>query len=252
MCCFSGNVTFVQNTRIFARMIEAGQQGLVYQMNVGAPADLAMILPLPVAPDSKEDAVKFIDLSGYPKFFSHLRAAFPIPLSNRAGSDSEPPSASPAAQLKVHEVGSYEASFVPKLADFARLDARFRLPDEVWKNLPQFADYGFAVFKLKQGDREIHPMAFTFPTRHPAKLFFPTVHIHDGQVHAEEEFDHDLYCQVRKTGLFAMTRWEESSGPAQRTCNIEASKGLLAEGQHLHRLPLTGKHKNEDILLETA
>ena len=38
MCCFTGNVTFVQNTRIFARMIDAGRPGLVYQMSVGAPA----------------------------------------------------------------------------------------------------------------------------------------------------------------------------------------------------------------------
>lgn len=252
MCCFTGNVTFVQNTRIFARMTDAGRQGIVYQMNVGAPAELAMILPLPVAADVKENSVTFIDLSGYPKFFAHLRAAFPVTITRGEGSIRSLGPSPEAQTLKVHAVGSYEASFVPKLADFARLDARFRLPEQTWDKLPQFKDHGFAVFKLKKGDREIHPMAFTFPTRHPDKLFFPTVHIHDGQVHAEEEFDHTLYCQVRRTGLFAMTRWEESSGHARATCNIELSKGLLAADLHLHRQTLVGSHKNEDILLGTA
>jgi hypothetical protein len=69
---------------------------------------------------------------------------------------------------------------------------------------------------------------------------------------SKEEFDHDLYCQVHKPGLFAMTRWEESSGLAGSTCNIENSKGMLAGNQHLHRLALHGTHRNEDVLLETA
>jgi hypothetical protein len=171
MCCFTGNVTFVQNTRIFARMIDAGRQGLVYQMNVGAPAELAMILPLPVAADVKEDSVTFIDLSGYPKFFAHLRAAFPVTITRGEGS--------------IKSLGPSPASQTLK-------------------------------------------------------------------IHAEEEFDHTLYCQVRRTGLFAMTRWEESSGHARATCNIELSKGLLAADLHLHRQTLVGSHKNEDILLGTA
>jgi hypothetical protein len=37
----------------------------------------------------------------------------------------------------VREVGSFEASYVPKIADFSRLDERFRLPVAVWKKLPQ-------------------------------------------------------------------------------------------------------------------
>lgn len=87
-----------------------------------------------------------------------------------------------AAPLRVHEVGSFEASFVPSLADFSRLDARFRLPDGLWEGLPIYADYGFAVFKLKAGERKVHPMAFEFASRDRRQLFFPTVHIHDGQI----------------------------------------------------------------------
>ena len=125
-----------------------------------------MILPLPVAADVKEDSVRFIDLSGYPKFFAHIRAAFPVTITRGEGS---------------------------------------------------------------------------------IKSLGPSL-----KVHAEEEFDHTLYCQVRRTGLFAMTRWEESRGHARATCNIELSKGLLAADLHLHRQTLVGSHKNEDILLATA
>jgi hypothetical protein len=38
-------------------------------------------------------------------------------------------------------------------------------------------------------------MALSFPVREGGKLFFPTVHIHDGKVHPTERFDHTLYAQ---------------------------------------------------------
>lgn len=250
MCCFSGPVTFVRGTRIFARITEPGRQAIVYQMEFGAKQDLAMILPLPVAAGADEKAVKFIDLSGYKTFFQELRSGFPQPIALGSRAKSAP--AAEAAVLEVKQVGSYEASFVPAVKDFARLDARFRLPADSWKSLPQYADHGFAVFKLRSGEHKVHPMAFTFPSRHPDKLFFPTVHIHDGKVHAEEEFDHDLYCQVVRTGLFAMTRWDESDGLAKSFTKPEKAAQLIAPDAHVHYRSLAGKMKNEDILLGTA
>jgi len=98
--------------------------------------------------------------------------------------------------LQVHEVGSFEASFVPTLNDFDRLDSRFRLPEQIWHQLPIYEDYAFAVFKLKPGAKQIHPMAFEFPRRNIDQMFFPTVHIHDGKVDVKAHFDHSLYCQA--------------------------------------------------------
>jgi hypothetical protein len=56
----------------------------------------------------------------------------------------------------------FEASFVPCVRDFARLDDRFWLPSAVWDALPAYADWGFAVFKLnKQATlRKVHPFSF--------------------------------------------------------------------------------------------
>src|SRR5580692_11099793 len=137
MCCFSRPVDLVANTNIFARASKDGRQFLVYSMTLSAKDDLAMILPIPSPKDAKEDAVKFINLEKYADFFKDLLAGFPVPERNTKGPQpGGPPTKS--QPLKVVEVGSFEASFVPAVKDFARLDERFRLPADVWDKLPQY------------------------------------------------------------------------------------------------------------------
>jgi len=251
MCCFSGPVHEVSKTRIFARLVTPQRQALAYQMSLNTPNEVAMILPIPVDPGSSEDAVEFINLSDYPHFFDDLSAGFP---SKSRLSYSYPPTDSLASNsLKVQSVGSFEASFVPTIKDFARLDQRFRLPEKTWDQFPQYANYGFAVFKLKKGKRKIHPMAFTFPSRLISKsqLFFPTVHIHDGKIHPREEFDHLLYAQTwPKAGLSSRQGWEESSALTASFAEPKKSKGLLWGRGHLYRLELSGLLANKDTLAQ--
>jgi hypothetical protein len=95
-------------------------------------------------------------------------------------------------------------------------------------------------------------MAFTFPTRHPDTLFFPTVHIHDGKVHAEEDFDHELYCQVPRTGLPQMVPWQESERLALTFSKPGKAAQLIIPNPHVYRRALVGKLKNEDIKLATT
>src|SRR5437870_10019201 len=130
-------------------------------MTLDARKELAMILPLPVKTPAAENDVEFIDLQGYPNFFADLEQGFPNGRNSNALGDSA--SHASAATLKVLQVGSFEASFVPTITDFSRLDERFRLPENVWGNLPAYGAYGFAVFKLKPGAMTVHPMAFSFP-----------------------------------------------------------------------------------------
>ncbi len=253
MCCFSQSVQRVANTRIFARRIDETSQAIAYQMEFAADSDLAMILPLPVVVGSGEEAVKFINLKGYDTFFTDLDSAFPRPES--LGRGNPLPAAGgvvPKLKLAVQSVGSFEASFVPTVADFRRLDERFRIAPEIWGKIPGYADYGFAVFKLKKGDHKVHPMALSFPSRHPEKLFFPTVHIHDGEVHAKEQFDHELYCQVTRPGFFEMMKWEESPGIAKSVCKVEKSEGLLQGDGHIYRRRMVGDFANKDIVLGAA
>ncbi|TPW20261.1 MAG: hypothetical protein FD126_1862 [Elusimicrobia bacterium] len=234
MCCFSGPVKAVRGTKIFARL-DAGRQVLVYEMRVSAERELAMVLPVPTPAGSPEDALRFVSLERHPGFFSELESGFPQPLS-------ESPSLA-ASALAVHSVGAYEASFVPAPSGFARLDERFRLPAALWEGLPLYRDYGFAVFKLKPGDRKVHPMAFTFPTRHPEALFFPTVHIHDGELHPAAGFDHVLYAQ--KEGGPA---WFPTDGPA-REFMTDLSHGLVDPGARCFKQEVRGFYANRDLLV---
>jgi hypothetical protein len=237
----------VSDTNIFARSSTEGRQYLVYSMTLKADAELAMILPLPVPEKTGERDVNFIDLKEYKDFFVEMDHGFPhMAVRGFAGGGRSDHPASPP-KLKVVEVGSFEASFVPTIADFDRLDERFRLPKETWHHLPQYKKFGFAVFKLKPGEKRIHPMAFEFPRSDSKRLFFPTVHVHDGEVHATADFDHTLYCQQNPDEHFrALHEWGESSSPASRFMRIPATKGIVAADSHCYMRRMAGKLKNED------
>ena len=207
MCCFSvaspvgwlarlfERPVHVSATNIFARMAAPGVQALAYSMNLSTKQPVAMVLPLPVAPGSGEDAVTFVDLSAHPQMFVQLAELFEIaPTRSKGGLQLFSPQAAPT--LVVHKVGAFVASYVPTRADFSRLDPRFRMPDVLFDAVPHYADHGFAVFQLEPGTVTVHPMALTFPTRDPSRLFFPTVHVHDGRFHAKAKFDHALYYQT--------------------------------------------------------
>jgi len=248
MCCFSREVESVTDTKIFARDSTSPLQFLVYEMVYSSSQDLAMILPLPVPAQTPENGVRFINLEKYPTFFSALESGFPRPrsVSGFALGGGEVKSA--ASPLAVVEVGSYQASFVPKVSDFSRLDERFRLPTSVWSMLPQYKNYGFAVFKLKKESNKPHPMAFEFPRANPLQLFFPTIHIHDGQVHAKAEFDHTLYAQFSRGHRIVPQLWKESPQPAGMFMNIAKCEGLLEKGAHAYKRTIHGMQKNEDIV----
>ncbi len=193
MCIFSGTRHVeVSGTNIYARMATSGVQVLAYAMDLAADFEVAMVLPIPVVPGSGDDVVTFIDLQGSPKLFSELAALF-VPPTLGFGPPMQ--GLGPVASLKIHDVGSFVASYVPTREDFTRLDPRFRIPEVVFDAVPHYADFGFVVFQLAPARSTIHPMAFTFPTRQPDWLFFPTVHVHDGAFQPDARFDHSLYYQ---------------------------------------------------------
>ncbi len=262
MCCFAGPVTSVTNTRIFGRLSGQGTQYLAYQMRFQSPNLNAMILPLPVEQAADEQSLKFLDLSDYDNFFADLQRGFPAPqptgllLSRQITSGAI---ASP--MLKVQEVGSYVASFVPSQRDFARLDPQFVIPSEVWAKIPAYHDYGFAVFQLKELAGQPHPMAFEFRTRTWDDVFFPTVHIHDGQVHEQEAFDHTLYMQHTAFDAASgpkysakpepQTGWTRSNGLASSFTQGARAQGLVDGDRLVHRRLMRGSFANRDLLIST-
>ncbi|MCF6312886.1 MAG: hypothetical protein L3J39_10595 [Verrucomicrobiales bacterium] len=227
----------------------SGYQVVVYSMRLDAAEDLAMILPIPVIANSSEEVLKFLDFSAYPGFFDDVDKNFPEPKSySRDGAD--PFGSDSAPDLAVKKVGSFDASFVPRVEDFSRLDERFRLSGEVWKKLPAYADYGFVVFKLSKGKRLVHPMAFAFPSRDRSHITFPTVHIHDGKVHRNAEFDHSLYCQSPSTE--AGMKWRESAYLSSYYIKCSKTSGVIRPKLHIFKKTLKGKLKNEDVTVQAS
>jgi hypothetical protein len=247
MCCFTGPVKKVHYTRIFARAENLFRQYVVYSMIVLNDRELAMVLPLPVRPGSDEGAVKFINLKNYPEFFGDLEKGFPQPAPTELVFSLG--MATFSNSLEVVQVGNFEASFVPTVADFARLDKRFRLPEGTWEKLPAYQRYGFAVFKLAAGHLDVHPMAFSFPRADLSNLFFPTVHIHDGQVHENADFDHILYCQRGGLDKLKLKDWAESSAFAREFVDVTRAGELIASDEHCFRRELRGKLPNRDTVL---
>jgi hypothetical protein len=268
MCCFSGPVTAVGDTRIFARATEGDRQLLVYAMKVALSGEVAMVLPIPTPPRAPEDAVRWVDLSSCPGFFTDLETLFPQPQSFGPGPIPGGIPMAARAPLLVADVGDFEASFVPTIADFDRLDPRFRLPPSVFGALPQYADWGFAVFKLRahgpppsvftrarqallggapRPPEPFHPMAFELPRRDPSTLFFPTVHVHDGAVHPRAHFDHALYAQAPA----APAGWTEGWAPHQAGLHRPAFDWLDRQRPVLRRR-IVGEEKNEDVVVALA
>jgi hypothetical protein len=269
MCCFSAyhagrrfrSVEKVSGTNIFARSSNGNcSQMLVYSMNLSSRIDLAMILPLPVPPASPDDAVRFISLQEYPEFFKDMKKGFPEypPIPRSAGLSLSLAPALARPMLQVHDVGDFEASYVPTMNDWDRLDERFRIPPGIFDAVPAYREFGFAVFKLKatqpkswfsflggkSATKTIHPMAFEFPRADPDHLFFPTVHVHDGRFHPTATFDHTLYCQIKALGL---PGWRSSEGPARSFLQVSKANGVFDPDRLCYKKDIRGKHKNEDI-----
>ena len=272
MCIFTGtrgSVEAVASTAIFARDCGDGEQALVYEMRVALRTPVAMVLPLPTPDGCADDAVRFVNVSGYASFFLDLAQSFLLP-----DDLSLPATLGPArpqqSTLEVHEVGDFEASFVPSPADFARLDPRFRLSASVWRALPaEYQDWGFAVVQLRASlvganwwerllrrpsrvrTRVIHPIALLFPRRNPNALFFPTVHVHDGAWQSEAMFDHSLYAQL-PPGVREERGWMRSNVVIGETMTSPQAVGLIAPDRHAIRRQLRGRLPNEDTWLATT
>ncbi len=227
-------------------MMDGGRQAVIYSMAINTSRDVAMVLPVPVTRESGSKALTFVSLNDFPDLFDHLQHCF-VQFSNVSSRGYS--AKSPQAVLKVVKVGAFDASYVPRIADFDRLDERFRLPSDVWAKIPGYKDFGFAVFKLAAGQVDVHPMAFTFVTATKGSLFFPTLHIHDGKVHSRERFDHTLYCQGEALNA---DQWEESWGLAGKRFKSPSAKGLVDPGGHVFRMTVSGLHLNRDITAQIA
>lgn len=263
MCIFSKPVRSVNDTKIFARKTKEDSQYLVYQMNYSSVEANAMILPIPTADHvTEKSGFQFIDLSGYSQIFDDLADGFPYVRPMVQICCSSGPLNDSKSMLEVHEVGSYIASFVPDLSSFDRLDPQFVLPESTWAKVPQYSEFSFVVFQLSEGHAQPHPMAFQFDSKF-ADIYFPTLHIHDGEVHTREKFDHQLYLQhagfdsqvgryVNHAYADSATDLVRSKWNADQFCQIDDSLGVLLPDLMVHKKTLIGELENCDFLVPAA
>lgn len=250
MCIFSKPVEDVSNTKIFSRL-EGDRQFLIYEMDYTSNEEMAMILPIP-----SQSEPTFVNLEDYPDIFKHLHKCFPV--ERYRGMKSVSLSDEFLGTIKVHSVGSYDASYVNVVEDLLHLDPRFRLPADIIGRLKGVygENGGYVVFKLKPGKFKAHPMAFKFKTVMPGTIFFPTIHVHNGELPRNERFDHSLYMQL-PSGHFLNNEsgrknaWKRAKDEASDHVDIAKSKYLVRKGQ-VYRRQLKGHFSNEDILFPTS
>lgn len=119
--------------------------------------------------------------------------------------------------------------------------------------MPQYNDYAFAVFKLQAGARNVHPMAFEFPRRNSQELFFPTVHVHDGVVEPNAEFDHSLYSQTLLPQVDvgdSSSTYSDSDGPASQFMDITRTQGIVAADSIIQMKRIRGITINRDVVVQ--
>src|SRR5664279_930373 len=105
----------VSQTKLFAR-VQNGVQYLVYEMAIATASEVAMVLPLPVAKVA-DDAVEFLDFSKAKDVFANLAQMFPSDIGRLQTLSLGMRSLGARPKLVVHNVGAFEASYVPTLGD---------------------------------------------------------------------------------------------------------------------------------------
>ena len=136
--------------------------------------------------------------------------------------------------------------------DFSRLDERFRISDDAWKKLPQYRDYGFAVFKLKAGELTVHPMAFSFPRRNPkACSFQPSTSTMAKCMRKRILIMSSIASRANTSHCRSGTGGSRPAMP-DRFMKTSKARGLISPEQHCYQKKLHGLLPNRDTLVAIA
>ena len=200
MCIISDIVKHVAQTKLFTCPYDKNaRQMTVYSNKVHSLSDTnMMILPVP-----NPSSVEFVNLQKYPTFFDDCEDSFyKIPTlsynayatrSLECGIASLPP-------LKVHSVGIYDVSIVNHVPEFSRLNPLyFTIGDDLIDMLSRTygSEFGYLVCKLKEGDQDYHPFAYTHDLHTNGKVFLPTLHYHLHEYSSPSkkyaDWDHTIY-----------------------------------------------------------
>ena len=174
MCIISGPVLSVNSTKILVLPSKNGRRQLtVYRNAVATPDSNAMCLPVP-----NPHSVKFETV---PKdIFTQCSQSFArkeLTLSARSWSGNT------RSALPILSHGSYEVVLVPSMNDCDRIPSSFTtLTEDVIAFLQRSypAEFGIVLCRLKKGNSDYEPFAYSHDIQANGNLFAPTKHYHVG------------------------------------------------------------------------
>jgi hypothetical protein len=91
-------------------------------------------------------------------------------------------------------------------------------------------------------------MALRFPTRDPASLFYPTVHVHDGRVKKRAHFDHSLYCQAPEAPKPQVGGFSRAHLRVADCVDVDSTRGLVDGSLPMFRMQIFGEIDNADVV----
>lgn len=180
----------VSSTNIFVAPNKSKErQMVVYSNNVDTRFEKnLMVLAVP-----NPETVDFVDLSEYQEFFEDVDSYYSrhkiATKSYDGGMMYE--SFSATNSLHIHQVGNFLASICKNINDLKKIDVKTfgKINDDAMEFMKsKYSDtgYGFVVCKLKKGNYNYHPFAYTHKIS--GGLFVPTMHYHgDEKIRSETE-----------------------------------------------------------------
>lgn len=92
-------------------------------------------------------------------------------------------------------------------------------------------------------------MAFRFPTRLGDAIYFPTLHIHNGDLPETARFDPSLYCQTDLIEESTMSNWMRSPDVAEEFMDVSNAAGIIDGNSKCWCMRLRGKLTNTDVIV---
>lgn len=249
MCIILTHVESVSNTQIYVSSSKSRKRQLtIYTNKVDTHVKNAMILPVP-----NPLSVELLNFKNYKKIFDDCRECFHHDDGSRndrhmyraalsASFDSRPP-------LPVYTVGSYQASIVPSINDFDRVDTQIlRVNPQVFTLLKDTYDssFGFIICQLREGSHQYHPFAYTHEIHNCNLLFVPTLHYHLGETSVKADWDHTIYSPM--TDLYTTGNYTFKDSSYIDWTKMPEDYRWPSEGRFsMNRHSITGYKPNKDL-----
>ncbi len=245
--CITNDVADVSKTNIFvASDINRMKQLTVYSNSVDNLSNNNMMI-LPVHNIS---SINLINMENYKDLFDDLYKSFKE--QNRSFGATNSLEATPQS-IPIINIGSYACSLVNNINEFNILNKETfgTINNSIISMLNQYNNCGFLVCKIRKGEINYHPIAYTNNLTDSKELFIPTIHVH-GNVQEQNklhEFDHRVYI----LGKFSM---DMDLKPEKLVKPISFDKNHFypfefSGNDKLSLFKMNGLFPNRDILVKT-